>query len=169
MASKRRSGRLRKRIADLSPREQLSRSYALESLSLMRTRGLSLTKAASTVSTSPRTIRKYVGSALWKAANGRYRAKPTDRLLRSLRFLTPEGQVTVNVHSSKTASRIGEYANAVRQALSRRAPEILRPFRNEFITSGEQRYPFITDLHLLEFLESAGEGVSFEDIYSRMG
>ena len=79
-------------------------------------------------------------------------------------FLTADGRIEVVFHSSKTASAIGSYWEAVHRALGG-DPYALDPFREKSIKIGKRTYPFITDLHLLKKFGNAGE-VAFEDIYA---
>src|SRR5215470_3807893 len=83
-----------------------SRDNALHALNLMRVKDVSLAHAVKEYHVAPRTILKYAGRALIRGANGRYRAKPFDRLRRSMLFISPESDepVKIVIHSSKTAS-----------------------------------------------------------------
>jgi hypothetical protein len=159
------SGSRTRRLADLGPREQLARSRALEALARMRRERVSLAQAARDSQTSVKTVTKYVASGLRKIKNGQYRAKPSDRLLRSLRFLTPEGLIAVDVRGSRKASSIARFWTAVDRYLTTGLADGLTAFRGKSITIGKLRYPFITDPRTLERLGSAGE-VRFEDLYA---
>jgi hypothetical protein len=97
--------------------------------------------------------------------SGRYEAKASDRLARSLRFLTPEGQIAITVRSSRTASRIGEYWAAVDHYLRTGNTARLNEFANKSVRVGKDIFPFITEPRLLNRIASAGE-VGFEDIYA---
>jgi hypothetical protein len=141
-----------------------SRNNALHALRLMRANKLSLSWAARNLHVTPRTILKYAGRALTKARNGQYRAKPTDHLRRSMFFLTSEERIELVFHSSKTASAIGSYWEAVHRAL-RGDPYALEPFSGKSIKIGKATYPFVTDLHILKKFGNAGE-VTFEEIYA---
>ena len=145
-------------------RSQLARSAALEVLSLMRTKGLSLTKAAREAQTTRRTVVRYAHSALLKTDSGKYRATLTDRLERSLRFLTADGQITVTVRSSRKASLIAAYWTAVDHYLKTGETDQLRKFRGASLSVGKTKHPFITDPRILDRIGSVGE-FSFEDIY----
>ena len=159
MARKR--SRRKRRVTNLGPREQLARSRALEVLSRMRNRRVSLAQAAREAQTSPRTVAKYVASALRKMDNGQYRAKPSDRLSRSLRFLTPDGLITLDVRGSRLASRIASYWTAVDRYLKTGETDALSPFRGKSIAIAKTHHPFITDPRTLDRLGYAGE-VQFE-------
>lgn len=131
----------------------------------MRTRGLSLAKASREAQTTPRTVIRYAAPAVTKTPSGKYAAKSFDRLPRSLRFLTPEGQMTVTVRSSKMASRIAEYWTAVDRYLRTGNGDALRKFQDRSIRVGKTKFEFVTDPRILDRIASAGE-VSFEDIYA---
>jgi hypothetical protein len=155
----------RRRTTSSGPKNQDARRRALDALNLMRTRGWSLARSAKEALTTPRTVTRYTASALRKTESGRFEAKPFDRLARSLRFLNPDGQMTVTVRSSKMASRIGEYWTAVDHYLRTGNPEKLKEFEGKSIRVGKSKLYFVTDLTSLDRIASAGE-VSFEDIYA---
>lgn len=147
----------------LTPVEREARQDALHALSLLR-QGKSLSRAAKEAHTTPNAVQRYAGSALIKDASGRYVAKSRDKLYRPLRFLTPNGSVTLDVRDSRTASTIGHYNNAVREYVNTGNDLRLRAFKGKAIHTGGQRYEFITDLDVLDRLGYAGE-LHFEDLY----
>lgn len=151
-------------LARLRPAAQEAYERALEALALMRRKGVSLTRAAREVRTTPNTVRRYAGSATRKASNGRYVAKPSDRLIRRMRFLTPRGRITLDVTNSRTATRIARYFAAVDRYLKTGKTDALRQFRRKAIRVGKVAYPFLTDPRTLDRLANAGE-VVFEDLY----
>ena len=163
MAKKRSKRRVA--VSQLDPKARRKRDDALDALHLMRSRKLSLAQAAREIHASPRTVVKYVGTALTKTAAGRYRAKPSDRLLRSLRFLTPERQIEVDVRGSRLASRIATYWNAVDRYLKTGDAESLKKFAGKSVKIGGHRYSFVTDPYILRRLVSEAQ-VSFEDLYA---
>jgi hypothetical protein len=142
-----------------------ARAHALEVLSRMRTENLSLRRAAKKASTTPRTVLKYVGSALKRNKAGRYQAKASDRLTRTLNFPTEDGTIPVETRSSRTASKIAAHSLAVKRFLESGDASGLVEFEGQSIRAGKITYPFITDLEILERLGNAGE-VSFEDLYA---
>jgi hypothetical protein len=130
----------------------------------MRTQCFSLTRAARQAETTTRTVRKYVSRALTHRA-GHFHAKPSDGLERRLRFLTVRGIIELTVRSSRTATRIAVYSNAVDHYLRTGDTSLLRPFRGKTVRAGKVGYPFLTDPRTLNRLAHAGE-VSFEDLYA---
>jgi hypothetical protein len=130
----------------------------------MRSNKLSLREAARRADTTPRTVLRYVGSAVEKRGD-RYAAKPSDRLPRWVRAHTAQGVETVVVRSSKTASLIAEHVAAVDRYLKTGQADRLRKFRSKSFRAGKVGYPFLTDRNTLDRLGEAGE-VAFEDLYA---
>src|SRR5205807_9554806 len=98
--------------------EAQARERALATLALMRRENLSLEAAANAVGTDPRTVLRYVGSALrHEGPGGDYQAIPHDRIPRTLHFITVAGTPAVPVHDSRAASLDAEHMNAVRPYL----------------------------------------------------
>ena len=143
---------------------QLARERALDALNRMRREGRSITRAAREAGTTARTVRKYVGRALTERG-GRLVAKPSDGLVRRMRFLSARGRTDLTVRSSRTASRIADYWAAVDHYLKTGDPRWLRPFRGKSIRAEKLGHPFITDPKTLSRLATAGE-VAFEDLYA---
>lgn len=111
-------------------------------------------------------MQKYVGTALWRAENGRYKAKPSDLFVRSIRFATAEGLTNIDVRGARLASRVAEYWNAVDHYLKTGETDPLNKFVDKSIKIGPLVYPFITDPRILNRLANAGE-VAFEDLYAK--
>ncbi len=149
---------------DLSEQSLETRRKALEALAQMRDLGLSPTQAAKRVGTTIRTMKKYLGPTLQRQENGRYQARPTDRLARRVRFLTPTGNIALTVKDSRVASKIARHQSAVNQYLRGKGTEALGTFEKRFVTVDGVQYAFITDPETIEQLANAGE-VSFEDLY----
>jgi len=145
-------------------RDPLARERALEVLQRMRTDGLSLTRAAREVHTTPETVHRYVGSTLFRTRRGTWAATPSDRLTRRVWFLTPQGKVEVAVRSSRTASRIARYMAAVDQYLRGDGTDALQEFVGKSIRSRGASIVFLTDPRTLDHLAHADE-VSFERLY----
>jgi len=157
-----RSSRARSRMR--GPKSKDARRRALEVLSLMRNKNISLTKAAREALTTGRTVTKYVKSALRKDTSRRWKATPNDRLTRHLRFLTGDGQIVVTTHSSRAASKVAEYWAAVDHYLRTGSSQRLEEFKGRSLRTGREQHPYITDLSVLDRIASVGE-VTFEDLY----
>lgn len=137
----------------------------LDTLSLKRRKKhLSLSAAARERGTTLKTVRRYAGPAL-DVRSGRLDVAATDRLPRAMRMLTPRGEVRVVAKSSRTASRIGKYNNALREYYVTGDPRALKPFAGKSIRSKGQSYEFVTDTRMLNRLARAG-AVHFLDIYA---
>jgi hypothetical protein len=142
-----------------------ARRRTLDAISVKRRNpAISMTKAAKLSGTTLKTIRKYGATAL-ETRSGRVDVTPSDRLERRMRLLTRQGEVSVTTRSSRAASRLSEYNNAVRKFYATEDTSALAPFRNKGIRSGGQRYEFVTDPRVLNRLGRAG-AVSFIDIYA---
>jgi hypothetical protein len=143
---------------------QIARQRALEALNLMR-RGRSFARAVKQAQTTPENMLKYVGAALRRTRDGTYRPTPSDHLKRSVRFLTAEGVMALEVRSSRTASEIARHWAAIRRYLRTRNVAALRPFRGQSLRVARRALPFVTDPRIVERLEHAGE-VRFEELYT---
>lgn len=138
-------------------------------ISKMRGEGVSLRQASREFGLDPRTVTRLARPALRKRANGRYKAKPNDRLLRVLVVPSPEGLREVAIRDSRQASQLAEYANAVQKYLETGDSAALRKFRRKRITDASgNRVPLLTDLAELDRLGSAGV-LSFESLYAKAG
>ena len=133
----------------------------------MRTQGLSLSKAAREAGTTSRTVVRLGKPALRKGSNGRYAAKPADRLLRVLEVPRAEGSRELAVRSSREATKLAKYWVAVHKYLQTGDVSEVEKFGGQFVKDATGReVPFLTDLDELKRLGFAGV-LSFESIYSR--
>jgi hypothetical protein len=78
--------------------------------------------------------------------------------------VTPKGTVPVTVRDSRTASRIGEYMNAVRIYVNTGVPSALDRFEGKTFQAGGKTYTFITDPTTLDRLADAGT-LAIEGLY----
>jgi hypothetical protein len=129
----------------------------------MRREGRSLRAAAAQARVSPRTVLKAGRQALRKRG-GVYQAIPLDELRRPMRVLTERGLVVLNIRSSRTATTLAMYWNAVDAYLRNGDRRPLVPYVGRSFRAGGFRMPFITDTRLLDRLAHAGQ-VTFEDLY----
>lgn len=138
-------------------KERLAQRKAFDALALMRREGLTRNAAAKRVGTDPGTILRYVGTALERnGARGRYVAKPYDRIPRTIQHYVPGGSAWVTVTSSRTASMIADYRNALRRYGGEPDESILNPFRNKKFRAGGKTYEFITDATEIQRLLQSG-------------
>jgi len=165
---KRRTGpRTAKQFFAKSERFQDRWTRVTHAVSKMRADGVSLQQASREYGIDPRTVIRLGGSALRKAANGRYTAKPSDRLLRVLRILTREGLREVAILDSRLASLVAEHANAVQKYLQTGDDSALRKLKRRSITDASgKRVRLLMNLDEINRLGSAGV-LSFESLYAR--
>ena len=151
----------RKRIPGSVRAAQLRTTQALKRLR----RGQSLTRAAKAAGTTRSTVLKYAGRRIERTAAGKVIARRFDQRVRSMRFLTVDGVIAVDVRGSESASRLGTYWNAVDHYLKTGDLNQLKPFKGKHLQSRGVRHPYITDPPTLDRLADAGE-VRFEDLYN---
>jgi hypothetical protein len=141
-------------------RQAHARERALAAIARMRREGLSLSAAAKTEGTHTSTIKRYAGSALrQKCPGGHCRVTRSDRIARTLNFLT----TTVTVRSSRTASQIGEYMNAVK-AYGRGDISKVARFRGKSFRATDGIHKFITEPAKLDEILDA-DVLKFEGLY----
>lgn len=133
----------------------------------MRSENISLTKASREFGLSPKVVQTRAGSALRKSKNGRYVARPSDKLLRVLVIPSSQGLTEIAVRGSEVASKIAEYSDAVQTYLRKDDSSKLRKFqRLKLLDEKGKRIKLVTDLAKLRELGSA-RVVSFESLYRR--
>jgi hypothetical protein len=96
--------------------------------------------------------------------------KRTDRIPRTLEFLTEKGPIPVTVGNSRDATRIAKHRNAVRQAIVTFGYDTKRldTFAGKSVRANGQTYSFITDYPTLERLARAG-ALNTLDLYASPG
>ena len=80
-------------------------------------------------------------------------------------MLTPRGEVVVGTTSSRTASRIADYNNALRTYLTTGDPSGLKRFEGKSIRKDGKMHEFATDRRTINSQARAG-GIHFVDIYA---
>lgn len=149
-----------KQFLGLRPSEREARERALETVSLMRTQKLSLSRAARAAGTTRATALRYAGDALERDAAGRFRARRADRLFRRMQILGSNGRTEVDVRGSHAASMNARHWNAVKRFLVTGDVAVLRPFVGKRVGG----HVLMTDPDAIEEEARRGE-VAFEDIY----
>jgi hypothetical protein len=130
-----------------------ARQRALAVLARMRSRGESLSQAARAEHTTPRTVRRLVGSALVRnPRSGRFKAKRGDTFRRDLWVLSSDGYEPVTVRSWKQAQLASEHLIAVGRFLKTEDTEWLKPFVGKRVGGVE----LLTDPDRLGELDDAG-------------
>jgi hypothetical protein len=132
-------------------------------ISRMRDR-VSLPKASKEFGIAPTMVVKLGRPALRKR-NGRYVATKTDRLLRVVIILTPDGKKEIATRDSHQASLIGGHWAAVQKYLQTGDSSALEKFRGKKIVVAKKRYLLLTDTDELIRLGSAGV-LRFESMYA---
>ena len=133
----------------------------------MRTDNVSLQQASREYKLDPRTVVRLGGSALRKRANGRYAPKPSDRLLRVLVILTPEGPREIALRDSRQASEVAKHWDAVQRYLQKGDDSVLPRFRHIRISDAKGvRVRLLTDVEEIDRFGNAGV-LSFESLYAR--
>ncbi|MGA7201584.1 MAG: hypothetical protein WBX26_07130 [Candidatus Cybelea sp.] len=130
-----------------------------------RDRKTSPTKAARATGTTLQTMRRYAPGAV-ELHGSRYVVTPSDRLPRRMRMLTPEGEVIVRTTSSRTATGIADYNNAMRIYVMTGDPSALAAFKDKTVRSGGKVHAFATDRRTIDRFVRAG-AVHFVEIYAR--
>jgi hypothetical protein len=147
--------------------KQESWNRAVHVIAKMRSENISLTKASHEFGLNPKAVQALAGSALRKSKNGRYVARPNDKLLRVLVIPSPKGLSEVAVRGSEIASKIAEYSDAVQKYLRTGDSSSLKKFRQiKLLDEKGKRIKLVTDLAKLQELGSAGV-LSFESLYRR--
>jgi hypothetical protein len=150
----------------LSPEKQERWDAVAHVISRMRSDRLSLRKAAAEFRVKPSLVKKLARSALRRQKNGKFVAKPTDRLLRVLSTLGPEGRTTMAVRDSRQASLVGGHWAAVQRYLQTGDDSTLQKFKNKKITDATgKRHLLLTDLNELDRLGRVGV-LRFESMYA---
>ncbi len=121
----------------LSAREWDTRARALEALALSRREGLSLSRASARARTTPKTVLRYTGA--FRKRGGRYIPTRRDRLERIMFVYEDGGLRIVRIADSRTATLLGEHANAVKAYLETRDPHVLDPYRGVIFVDAEGR------------------------------
>jgi hypothetical protein len=150
----------------LSPEKQERWDAVAHIISRMRSGRLSLSKASAEFGVKPDLVKKLARSALRRQKSGKFVAKPTDRLLRVLSTLGPEGRTTIAVRDSLQASLVGSHWAAVQKFLQTGDDSALLKFtKKKGVDARRKRFVLLTDAKELERLGSAGV-LSFESLYS---
>jgi len=130
--------------------------------------GASLRQASHKFGLDPRVVQRRASSALRKLRNGRWVAKPHDRLLRVLVTATRKGLREIGTRDSRQASLLGRYWTAVERYRDTGDSLALREFRGKYIHDASgKRVRLLTDRRTLDRLGSAGV-LSFETLYARV-
>jgi hypothetical protein len=146
--------------------EAQDRERALAARALMRREKVSLRAAARAYETDPKTVRRFVGSALRKDKNGRYRATRYDRIPVTINHLMLDGSVVpLRIRDSRTASKIAEHSNELRKYRRFGDSSGLAQFRGKAFRADGVIHQFLTDPIAIDRLEDAGSLTAIESLY----
>lgn len=151
-------------LSRMTGRQREVYEKVLHAVSLSRHRKLPIRASVREAHTTSAAVRRYARSALMRR-RGEWIVKRRDRLERQMLFYDRKGSYTVSVRSSTTASRIGEYHNAVRRFLETGDSSRLRAYDGRFIIDARgRRHSFLADPKAIRQLARAGS-FQFESIY----
>jgi hypothetical protein len=145
----------RKRRKDVVPknaRQSETRERALATISLMRREHLSLKVATKVEGIRPSTVLRYAGSAL-RMSKGDYTAKALDRIPRSLRVVGPKGMQATTMQSSRSASQIGRYMNAVKAFVRTGNQADLKKFKGKQVPGTKNKF-VVSPSKLMRFADA---------------
>ncbi|WP_268541334.1 hypothetical protein [Candidatus Nitrosotenuis cloacae] len=127
--------------------------------------GKSIKTASKQYGISPSTVKKYVGSALYKK-NRRLVAKKSDNLLRRVRSYKDGIEIYITVRGNRRATTIGQYHSAIGRLPHDRSA--LLPFKKTRITDiyGKIHTLETNTVKIFAILERR-EDAEFFSIYSR--
>ena len=115
----------------VSDRAFEAKQKAFHAVARMRSNGLSLTAASHEEGTTPASVKKFLGAALYRSKTGKWKAKKSDPYIRTVNLPSPHGHVTVRAHGSAEAELAAAYSAALaRWARTGKASE-LTPFRGK--------------------------------------
>jgi hypothetical protein len=153
--------------AYLRPSERLQRRQALEVVSEARRGKGSLSKLARARGMSPKTVRRASGA--FRKVDGRWVATRFDQVERWLRSYEGGSRVEVLVRSSRTASLLSRYANAVGRYRETGDASGLRKFKGKtYLDARGKTHSFETDPAALRaaFERSESDFGAFADLYA---
>ena len=146
----------------LNKRELSTRKRSLKVLTNVKA-GRSLTGASRESHISTRTVLRNTNA--FKKLKGKWIAKQKDRISRTMSIYENGQQDWIEVRDSRTASRIGEYNNAVKEFLTTGNVDILKNFKKPLRDAqGKLHYLEIDPDKLTEIME-AQEDIEFFEIY----
>ena len=134
-----------------SAREEQILEKVLAALSLSRRESLPLQITARIERTRVSTIRRYAPSAIEKR-KGQFRAKRFDLIPRVLNVVDAKGMQPLVVRSSRSASKVARYMNAVRALIHKGDASGLKEFKRKKVAG----HKFITSTRKLKQLADAG-------------
>jgi len=119
--------------------------------------GLSVNRAAREAGTTPRTMKRVLGSAM-RRRGGEWVLRKDDDVTALMRVPDPErGWQMVPIKGSRRRWQVGLYWNSVRLYVEGKGDARLRAFEGRTITDAEgKKHRFVTDRQVLKRLARAG-------------
>jgi hypothetical protein len=146
---------------NLTPRQRGIYTRAIEVLGTVR-RGKSLSEGANDLGITPATVLRYFPHDFSKAKGSRrWVANKSDRHVRLVRDIGPDGMTRIRVRGSREASQQSLFLNDVRKAITKNDPTIIARWDNKRIGGRK----LMTSFRRLMALAQSGD-LSFEDLYS---
>lgn len=145
------------------PPDSTPRERSLDALAQMR-HGSSRRVATRAARTDPRTLHRYVGSALRKSG-GRWKPTPFDRIPRQMNVLTPTGPVLLVIRDSRAASKVAAQGRAIARYRDKADEQLLRELGRSSVTVGGHTYHLQLDTDTLDRLIEGAE--LHYDLYAR--
>lgn len=146
---------------NLTPRQRGIYTRAIEVLGTVR-RGKSLSEGANDLGITPATVLRYFPHDFSKAKGSRrWVANKSDRHIRLVRDIGPDGMTRIRVRGSREASQQSLFLNDVRKAITKNDPTIIARWDDKRIGGRK----LMTSFRRLMALAQSGD-LSFEDLYS---
>lgn len=156
-----------KRYWAMSERDREMYNRSVHAVTYMRSSQVSRRKAARQYEIPPQIMVRFAGTALRKLRNGRYVARPSDKLLRVLVLPTFEGLQEVATRDSREASTVSKYWNAVHRYLATGDISAIHQFDGKQITDATgAKILLLTNRQELDRQGNAGN-FSFESTYQK--
>jgi hypothetical protein len=144
-----------RQLESLTARQKSARTNVLRAISLSRETGLPVSKSGRVFGVSLDAIKKYSGDAI-ERRGGKWVVGDSDRLTRRMVVLTPEGPSLEIIRSSRDASLLGRYYNALKEYARTGDRSALQEFAGRSVTVRGQKVELITDPETLNNLARAG-------------
>jgi hypothetical protein len=140
-------------MARRRPPSQATVKRVLDARDFVLRHGLSVDRAAREAHTTPRTMRRVLGSSMRRRA-GEWVIRRADDVTARMRVPDPErGSRWANIEGSRRRKEVGRYWNAVRLYLEGKGDARLRQFEGRSVTDANGvKHTFVTDRRALKRL-----------------
>ncbi len=149
---------------NLSSEQKEERKLVLQVLAEMRS-GKFLTRTAKELGVTPYKVKLHLGRTIRKVRR-KWRPSKKDNIERSMVINEKGKRSTIIIPSSRTASFIGTYFNAVRNFLQTGDKKVLKPFKNkQIVDSKGKKHKLETRPRRLLDIEERKEDYEFQELY----